>query len=137
MVNSTSLIPIVQKQYRILAFPPLQVIAAKNVCGSSKVTNDIIDDNVNGDDGSFGHSITLYPAVRAALLPGPGVGAMIRTMAKKVTASIDRLQYKKEAQLFAAIRHEITLMTTDSVYGQQNPFRDPEIEQSFWYASAC
>jgi hypothetical protein len=127
----------VQKHYKILAFPPLEAMAAKNICGSSKVANDILNNNVNGDDGPWGYSITHYPAVRTPLLPGPGLDAMNRVMAQKVAASIDGMKHKQKVKLFAFISHEITLATTDSVYGPQNPFRDPEVEESFWYVSRC
>lgn len=132
VINSVSLIPHVQKHFKTLAFPPIEAMAAKNICGSSKVANDILDTNVNGDDGPWGYSITHYPAVRVPLLPGPGLDAMNRVMAQKVAASIDGMSKEIHVKLFKFISHEITLATTDSVYGPQNPFRDPEVEHSFW-----
>jgi hypothetical protein len=54
-------------------------------------------------------------------------------MAQEVAASIDRVKGEKAVQLFEYIRHEITMASTESVYGPQNPFRDPVIEDSFWY----
>ncbi|KAH7088269.1 cytochrome P450 [Paraphoma chrysanthemicola] len=132
VINCISLIPHVQKHFKTLAFPPIEAMAAKNVCGSSKVANDILDTNVNGDDGPWGYSITHYPAVRVPLLPGPGLDAMNRVMAQKVAASIDGMSNEIHVKLFKFISHEITLATTDSVYGPQNPFRNPTVEQSFW-----
>lgn len=57
---------------------------------------------------------------------------MNRVMAQEVAASIDRVKGEKAVQLFEYIRHEITMASTESVYGPQNPFRDPVIEDSFW-----
>ena len=109
-------------------------MAAKNICGSSKTANDILDTNVNGDEGPRSYSASHYPAVRVPLLPGLGLDAMNRVMAEQVAASIDGMRAQK-VKLFAFIAHEITLATTDSVYGPKNPFKDPAVEQSFWYVS--
>lgn len=35
--------------------------------------------------------------------------------------------------LFDWIKHEVTLTTTGVIYGPGNPFRDPLVEQSYWY----
>lgn len=133
IVNSASLIPLVQKQIKTLAFPPLEAMAAKYICGSSKVANDILDTNVNGEDGPRSYSVSHYPVVRVPLLPGSGLDAMNRVMAQKIVACIDGMMHTRKMKLFDSIRHEITIATTDSVYGPLNPFRDPKIEQSFWY----
>ncbi|KAF2828617.1 hypothetical protein CC86DRAFT_404520 [Ophiobolus disseminans] len=132
VVNSASLIPAVKKQIKVLAFPPIEAAAAKNVCGSSKVANDIIETNLNGDEGPRGYSITHYPAVRLALYPGAGLDAMNRVMAQKVGACIDEMGQKLEVKLFAFIKNKITFATTEAVYGPHNPFRDPKLEESFW-----
>ena len=132
VVNSISLIPAVQRQFKILAFPPLEAKLATSVCGSSKTARDILNTNTNGDEGDWGYSITFYKMIHTPLSPGPELDAMNRVMAQKVTASIDRIRVQKVVRLFEFIRHEITLATTDSVYGPQNPFKDPEIEDSFW-----
>jgi hypothetical protein len=134
VINSVSLIQTAQKNFKTLAFPPLEAMAAKSICGSSKVANDILDTNVNGDDGPRSYSVSHYPAVRVPLMPGSGLDAMNRVMAQQVAASINRM-HKQKVKLFAFIAHEITLATTDSVYGPQNPFKDPAIEQSFWYVA--
>jgi len=103
-----------------------------NICQSSKVANDILSANVNGDEGFWGYSITFYKAIHAPLSPGFDLDAMNRVMAQKVAASIDQFRGENVVQLFEFIRHEITLATTDSVYGPQNPFKNPVIEESFW-----
>ena len=101
------------------------------ICGSSKIANDILGTNVNGDEGFWGYSITFYKTIHTPLSPGPELDAMNRVMAQKVMASIDRLE-EKVVNFFDFIKHEITLATTDSVYGPQNPFKDPAIVESFW-----
>lgn len=132
VINSTSLITFVQRQYKVLAFPPLEAKLAMNVCGSSKTANDILNTNINGDKGFWGYSITHYKAIHPPLFPGPGLDAMNRLMAQRVAASLDRAQTSKEIKLFEFIKQEITMATTDSVYGPQNPFQDPAVVHLFW-----
>jgi hypothetical protein len=122
----------VQRQHKVLAFPPLEAKLAMNVCGSSKTANDILNTNTNGDEGYWGYSITHYKALHPPLFPGPGLDAMNRVMAKKIMGSLDRIQTSKVLNLFEFIKQEITLATTDSVYGPHNPFQDPEVVVSFW-----
>ena len=31
------------------------------------------------------------------------------------------------------MRQAVTAVTTNVVYGPHNPFKDPEVEQNFWY----
>lgn len=92
--------------------------------------------NTNGDDGNWGYVPTFHKAMYPALSPGPQLDAMNRVMAQKVTACMDQLfeqqKEKKPLRLFEYIQHEITLATTGSVYGPQNPFNDPMMEKSFW-----
>lgn len=131
VVNATPLITAVQRQFKTLAFPPLEAKLAMSICGTSKTANDILSTNVNGDEGFWGYSITFYKAIHTPLSPGPELDAMNRVMAQKVATSIDRLE-ENIVNLFEFIRHEITLASTDSVYGPKNPFKTPAIEESFW-----
>lgn len=119
VINSMALIPDVQKQFKILAFPPIEAMAAKNICGSSKLASDIFDTNANGDEGPRSYSVSHYPAVRGPLTPGRGLDAMNRVMAQKVADSIDGMKCKQTVKLFEFISHEITIANTDSVYGPQ------------------
>ena len=102
-----------------------------SICGSSKTANEILNTNVNGDEGFWGYSITFYKAIHTPLAPGSELDAMNRVMAQKVASSIDRLE-EKVVGLFDFIKQEITLASTDSVYGPKNPFKDPEIAKTFW-----
>jgi hypothetical protein len=131
VINSMALIPAVQKQFKTLAFLPVQAMAAKSICGSSEIANNILDTNVNGEEGPRSYSVSHYPAIRGPLTPGKGLDAMNRVMAQKVANSMNGMKLEQNIKLFEFISHEITIATTDSVYGPQNPFKDPEVEESF------
>lgn len=132
VVNSASLISAVQREYKALAFPPIAANAAKSVCGTSKIANDILDTNVNGEEGNWGYSMTFYKRVHTALAPGRGLDAMNRVMAGKISASMDTLEHEKTVPLFGFVKHEIAMASTDAVYGPKNPFKDLNVEHRFW-----
>lgn len=132
VINSLSLIPAVQRQYKKLAFPPLGANAAMSVGGISKIANDILQTNVNGEEGDWGYSMTFYKMVHTPLSPGPMLDAMNRIMAQKIAASIDGITQQRSVQLFDFIKREIAIATTASVSGPQNPFNDPTVAVGFW-----
>ncbi|KAJ8069257.1 hypothetical protein OCU04_002921 [Sclerotinia nivalis] len=132
VVNSLALIPAVQRQYKDLAFPPLEAMGAMSVCGSSKTANDILNTNINGDEGDWGYSMTFYKTIHKPLAPGPELDAMNRVMAQKVAASVDGIKGERSVRLFDFIKREIAMATTESVYGPQNPFKDPVVADGFW-----
>jgi hypothetical protein len=138
VINSLPLITAVQRQFHTLAFPPLEAKLASSVCGISKEANDILMTNVNGEDGHWGYSITFYKMLHGPLSPGKDLDAMNRVMVRKVEESISSLmewvkgEGKVKVKLFEFVRREITLATTDSVYGPENPFKNPEIGEAFW-----
>lgn len=132
IVNSISLISSVQRQFKTLAFPPLEAKAAIGVCGPSQTATDILNTNTNGEEGEWGYSMTFYKMIHTPLAPGPELDAMNRVMAQKISASIDRIKSQRVVHLFDFVRNEIAIATTDSVYGPQNPFNDRAIVDSFW-----
>jgi len=54
-------------------------------------------------------------------------------MAEKIAVALVGVKEERVSGLFEFIRHKITLATTESVYGPHNPFKDIEIEKSFWW----
>jgi hypothetical protein len=123
----------VQKQPRILAFPPIESKFSKSICGSSKQAIEILDWNVDGSQGDDSMILTFFKAIHTPLAPGKELDHMNRVMAQTVAGAVERLKGEKVVRLFEFVAHEITRATTDAVYGPENPFRDPEVAESFWY----
>jgi hypothetical protein len=100
----------------------------------SKTAAEIINTNTNGEDGDWGYVHTFHAAIQPSLSRGPKLDAMNRVMLGLVAASIDRVAEEpvKFMKLHEWVKHQITLATTDSVYGPANPFRDSAIEKAFW-----
>ena len=143
VITSPNLIKSVQKLPKVLAFPPMAAQFAMTVCGSSKEANDVLKVNVRGDEGDWGYSMSFLKILHPSLAPGPALDAMNRVMIKNIEVSVQKLQTQTRAglriNLVQWLRHEITIATTNSVYGPKNPFQDPMIEKAFWcvHCSSC
>ena len=136
ILNSLDLVAAVQRQPKTLAFPPIEAAMGKLLSGWSDEADKIVNTNVNGDEGDWGISMDTYREMKKALAPGPHLDQMNRTMLQIVAASLESLRVpksdSKEINLMSWIRHELTMATTYSVYGPQNPFADPVIQKAFW-----
>ena len=136
VVTSPELIQTVQKQHKILAFPPIEAKFASTVCGASREAQDILAKNVNGDDGDFGLSMDSYAAMRTALKPGAPLDAMNRAMIEEIARSLDLLEptrgESRRIGLYSWLRDAITTATTRSVYGPMNPYNNKLVANAFW-----
>jgi hypothetical protein len=135
IVTTPALIQSIQKQSEILAFPPIEAKFASRVCGSSKEAHEILMKNVNGDEGEWGLSMESYAGMRAALAPGPDLDEMNRVMIQNIAASIEDLRTSSkvvEKGLARWLRNTITIATTNSVYGPQNPYKAQSVQDAFW-----
>lgn len=137
IVTKLEIIQAVQKLPKVLAFPPIEAKFASQVCGSSTEAHNILMKNVNGDEGNWGLSMESYEAMRAALKPGAGLDDMNRLMIQSIAASLDSLTSETSQtvrlQLAGWLRESVTAATTNSVYGPQNPFKEKEVVNAFWY----
>ncbi|KAH9909836.1 cytochrome P450 oxidoreductase [Xylariomycetidae sp. FL2044] len=130
VINSTALIPVAQRQFKTVAFGPIEVRAAQNVMGASKQAVEIMSNSMIADHG---YLPSFAKAIHPALSPGAQLDAMNNVSVQTIAASLDKLQVQPtRVKLFEWIRHEIFMATTDGVYGPQNPMRDASVEAA-WY----
>lgn len=136
VVTKPELIQSVQKQHKVLAFPPIEAKFADTVCGTSAEARAILEKNVNGDDGEHGLSMESYAAMRDALKPGALLDDMNRVMIQEIAKSLDELEPPKgesrKIGMNAWLREAVTSATTRSVYGPMNPYDKKEIADAFW-----
>lgn len=118
----------------MLAFEPIIAGTTQRVSGCSKQGNDIIQYNVDGSQGNQGYVITFFKNIHPPLAPGESLDKMNRIMIANIARSADALAAAspKRVKLGQWLRHEITVATTNSVYGPANPLLSPEIEDAFW-----
>ncbi|KAF2684607.1 cytochrome P450 [Lentithecium fluviatile CBS 122367] len=133
IINSTELIPIAQKQVRILDFAPMEAQCAINVMGAGPDGKKIL---IRDRDGvkDYSYAILFSKAIHPAVTPGPSLDAMNRLAVQKVSQALGKLssQASKPLGLFEWVREDITLATTDSVYGPKNPFREAKTREAYW-----
>lgn len=132
IVNSTGLIPVVQRLYRTVSFAAIEAQAATNICSLSKPANDVVAQGLMEDDS---YTAKFASAIHPALAPGANLDAMNRNAAQSIARSLDNLQKEggRTANLFDWVRDEMIMATTNAVYGPHNPLRDPEVLKSWWY----
>lgn len=137
VVTKPELVQTVQKQHKILAFPPIEAKFASTVCGTSAEAQAILAINVNGDEPGHSLSMESYEAMRAALKPGGDLDSMNRHMIQEIAKSLDLLQppgkETRKIGMYTWLRDAITIATTRSVYGPMNPYEDKNVGDAFWY----
>lgn len=89
IVASLKLVQAIQKQSKVLAFPPIEAKFASKVCDSSTDAHNILMRNVNGDEEDWGLSMESYAAMRTALSPGPDLDQMNRVMLQDIATSLE------------------------------------------------
>lgn len=138
VVTTLELVQAIQKHSKALAFPPIAAKFASKVCGVSAEAHQILMKNVNGDEGDWGLSLESYAAMRSALLSSPELDKMNRVMVLNIAASLDNLKGsadKVKLNLANWLRTHVTMATTNSIYGPQNPFKDDAVADGFWYVA--
>ncbi|KAF2142289.1 uncharacterized protein K452DRAFT_248906 [Aplosporella prunicola CBS 121167] len=133
VVNSTSLIPVVQRQARILDFAPIEARAAINVMGATPEGRKILKMDRNGV-GEHSYAIEFDKAIHPAVTPGTNLDAMNRRSVQKVSEFLDTLasQTPTTMMLYKWVQKEIAWATTEAVFGPKNPFQDPDVLDAFW-----
>ncbi|KAF2185778.1 cytochrome P450 [Zopfia rhizophila CBS 207.26] len=135
VINSASLLTTVQRQSKTVSFEPIKVKAAVTLSGSSKTANDIVQSYEYGGEGSGGYATALHRTLQAQLSPASdALHEMNRAAVDNIAAFVDKAQSRRGQTfaLFEWIKHEVAITTTNSVYGPENPFKDPRVEESYW-----
>lgn len=123
VINSASLIPLIQRQKNVIIFDPIPAQAAANIFGVSKAGMDLINRRHTGDESYFD---AFLRASHPSLAPGTGLDSISRAAAKVLEASMDKLEDMEgtiKMDLWKWVRHEIFFATTEAIYGPLNPFR--------------
>lgn len=134
VVNSTALIPVIQRQFRTLSFTAIESKLARDLMGVSKSTDEIISRNNTRDEG---YLMTFPKYIHPAVSAGPGLDAMNRRSVEVLAESLDRWARTGPTmiKMFKWVRHELLMATTEGVYGPKNPYRDPAMEEAWQYVS--
>ncbi|KAI1108697.1 cytochrome P450 [Nemania sp. NC0429] len=129
VVNSTDLIPLLQKQWRTISFAAIAADAGSLV-GMSKEAVKVMHDNITSEHG---FSVSWPRFIMPAMSPGKDLDTMNRTAITVFAAETE----KPRAQGAVAVglgewsRQAMVTATTEAVWGPQNPYRDADVAESW------
>ena len=96
---------------------------------------DLINQNINKDDGDWGIVHETSKGMHAAMVPGANLDNMNRSMLTIMEGYFNELASEKHStiDLFEWIRPRFSVASTEAIYGPGNPFkREPELGKDFW-----
>jgi len=132
VITSPNLVSAVNRNSKVLAFNPFIAQLGKRITGHDEATSRIVQHNLNGENGS-GYVIEVHDGIVTALAPGENLEHMTGTMLQEVSTYLDKLK-DQEIDLFAWTRKMVTICSSRSIYGPQNPLNhDPDLVTAFWF----
>jgi hypothetical protein len=131
IVNSTSLIPFLQKQWRTVSFAAIAADAGIAV-GMSKEAVKIMHQDLTSEHG-FSNSWPQF--IIPVMSPGKDLDAMNRRAVEVLSGEMEalRLEGATRCGLAQWSRQTMVTATTEAVWGPQNPYRDPAVVEAWRY----
>ncbi|KAI1460935.1 cytochrome P450 [Annulohypoxylon moriforme] len=129
VVNSTALIPIIQRRVKTISFSPIMVEMAARYMAVSKEAFKVISKNPMDDHGFIaGMSKTTH----VDLSHGPQLDSLNEKTIQALSASLDRIAASKGIVYMKRwVDTEIMMATTEGIYGPMNPFQDSKVVEAW------
>ncbi|KAI1321247.1 cytochrome P450 oxidoreductase [Xylariaceae sp. FL0255] len=116
IVNDTSLIPVIQRQTKIISISPIMVRVFSHFMGVSKQALEIRLQTIEG------------------INPGPNLDDLVTRAVGYLDRSLSATIVKNpllKVDLFEWVSQEIMLATTNAIYGVRNPFKNREVQAAY------
>jgi len=129
VVNSTELIPPLQKQWLPISFASLAASGGATV-GLSKEGQKIVRQGLGTEQG-FSETWPKY--IMPAMSPGPDLDAINRKAIQVLAeyTEILRAQGTHRLPLRTWSRKVMVVATSEAIWGEKNPYRDPEVAEAW------
>lgn len=129
IVNATDLIPSLQKHWRTVSFAAIAANAGHSV-GLSKKAVKLMHDDLTSEDG---FSLSWPKYVMSAMSPGNDLDSMNRVAIETFANQTETLRTSATVKvgLWQWTRQTMVMATTESVWGPQNPWRDPAVAEAW------
>ncbi|KAK7987257.1 cytochrome P450 [Apiospora saccharicola] len=126
VVNSTKLIPIVQRHVSTFSFSPILVDMSARFMAVSKKTYEIISRDPMDDHGFVAG---MSRATHAYLSPGSMLDSLNEASVRILADSLGTIDNKgpQHVSMKEWVDKEITMAATEAIYGPLNPYRDPAV----------
>ncbi|KAK2605504.1 hypothetical protein N8I77_008337 [Diaporthe amygdali] len=121
VINSLSLIPVVQRQWRTLIFAPIQVKAAKAAMGASKEAIAIMERDMVTEHGFMSG---MVKATHPTTSNGPALDALNTRAFEVFNETLGQLTLPTTVNMYNWIGKMIMNATTEAIYGPSNPMKD-------------
>ena len=122
VVTSPDLVAAVNRNSKALAFNPFIAQVGKRITGHDEATSQIVQHNLNGENG-LGYVIDVHDGIVAALLPGKYLEEMVEPMLRQATVYLEALGRSSELNLFVWMREMVTVCSMRAIYGPEDPFK--------------
>ena len=140
IVNSTDYIRAVLSKPTELSPWPISVDAMGPICGTSQRTEEILLREFCGEaEYSKRRATDFHHLMSSTLVPEQWLDEVNPIMIESLRSSFAKLQTERSSQgptvigIQAWLKHELSLATTNSIFGPHNPYKDPGFEAAFWY----
>lgn len=130
VVNSTELIPALQKQWRYVSFAAIAADAGYLI-GLSKEANEILHRDLTSEHG---FSLSWPKCVMSEMGPGKELDSINRKSVEIFSEDMDNLRAKGapiRTGLWEWVREIMVRSTTEAVWGPENPYRDAAVAEAW------
>ena len=135
VVNSPNIVRAVERQPKTISFWYVEAKATSRIGGMSKEANKKLLENLQGVHGKESLLLKGLDETHKVMKPGNGITPMVSIAAQTAAGHMEELETNSSSRridLWEWVRHEITVATTEAVYGPTNPYRDTDVEHAFW-----
>ena len=144
LVNDPALIIAAERMPKALSFGPFIVALLPRLFDVDSRVMKYISNNVDGSQGKWGFIHDITQGMHHALAPNsPNLDAMIKVTLQRMLDTLDKLSgtgdsnVGEEIELFAWVRKDFAIASTDAIYGPKNPFsQNPNLQNDFWTVDA-
>ncbi|KAI1130606.1 cytochrome P450 [Nemania abortiva] len=129
VVNSTDLIPSLQKQWRTISFAAIAADAG-GLVGMSKEAVKIMHDDITDEKG---FTLSWPRFIMPAMSPGKDLDEMNRVAITVFAADTEKLRAQGTVTVGLGewSRQAMVTATTEAVWGPQNPYRDTDVAEAW------
>ncbi|KAJ5173641.1 uncharacterized protein N7500_001572 [Penicillium coprophilum] len=127
VTSSPAIMRAAQKRPTVITLEPLLSLIQKRLCQTPRHKLSSLCDQ--GDGPSL---ISKIVHDKTHALAGRHLDRMNEIMLQRLLPMIDDMANGETVDLSKWLRQVITLISTDSIYGRLNPFKNPQIENTFW-----
>lgn len=135
VINSTDLMPALQKKWRTISFAPIVAASGPMLMGIGEDGSEILHKDITSDSS---YVASFARATTSVLAPGSIVDDISRRAVEIVLGATERLLHStdptiqsKVVEFWSWTHHEILMATTEAVYGPGNPYRDTDLKKAW------